>query len=56
VVVRAASQVSSCLSPDDGQLAVTTENQLIHLWDLRQLRRGLGALGLDWGKPTLASD
>jgi WD40 repeat protein len=43
-------------SPDDGQLAVTTENQLIHLWDLRQLRRGLRALGLDWGKPTRSSD
>jgi WD40 repeat protein len=43
-----------CFSPDDSQLAVATENQLIHLWDLRQLRRGLKLLGLDWGKPALA--
>jgi WD40 repeat protein/tRNA A-37 threonylcarbamoyl transferase component Bud32 len=35
-------------SPDEQQLAVATENFVIHLWDLRQLRRQLAELGLDW--------
>jgi WD40 repeat protein len=37
-----------CFSPDDQQLAAATENRAIHLWDLRQLRRKLAELGLDW--------
>jgi WD40 repeat protein len=40
-----------CFSPDDDQLAVATENHVIHLWDLRGLRSQLAELGLDWDSP-----
>jgi WD40 repeat protein len=40
-----------CFSPDDGQLAVATENYGIHLWDLPGLRAQLAELGLDWDWP-----
>jgi eukaryotic-like serine/threonine-protein kinase len=39
-----------CFSPDGGLLAVTGMEG-IHLWDLRQLRRELTTLGLDWSFP-----
>jgi serine/threonine protein kinase/WD40 repeat protein len=34
-------------SPDSGTLAVAASH-LVHLWDLRRLRRELAAVGLDW--------
>jgi WD40 repeat protein len=40
-----------CFSPDENQLAVATDNDVIHLWDLRELRAQLGELGLDWDSP-----
>jgi signal transduction histidine kinase len=41
-------------SPDDQVLAVGTGNDLVECWDLRQVRRSLAALGLDWdtSRPT----
>jgi WD40 repeat protein len=57
VVVRLA------LSPDGGWLAVSTRDEVTHLWDLTAVRRALAPLGLDWdaqpyapaaaGKPAL---
>jgi WD40 repeat protein len=41
-----------CFSPDDDQLAVASENYVIHLWDLRGLRAQLASLGLDWDSPA----
>jgi signal transduction histidine kinase len=35
-------------SPDDQMLAIGTGNDLVECWDLRQVRRSLAALGLDW--------
>jgi WD40 repeat protein len=40
-----------CFSPDGSQLAVAAENNLIHLWDLRRIRRQLVELNLDWDLP-----
>jgi eukaryotic-like serine/threonine-protein kinase len=40
-----------CFSPDEGRLAVATANHLIHLWDLRRIRRQLADMGLDWESP-----
>jgi WD40 repeat protein len=37
-------------SPDDRVLAVIGQNA-VHLWDLRELRRELAALKLDWNQP-----
>jgi len=39
------------LSPDGSQLAVTCETHVIQLWDLRELRRELSGIGLDWDQP-----
>jgi WD40 repeat protein len=39
-------------SPDGTRLAAASETRdLIHLWDLRLIRRQLAATGLDWGQP-----
>jgi WD40 repeat protein len=46
-----ASLTGLCLSPDGTRLAATTDYNLIALWDLRQLRQELAALGLDWDVP-----
>jgi WD40 repeat protein/serine/threonine protein kinase len=40
--------VALAFSPDGSLLAVTTLNHGVQLWDLRQIRRELGPLGLDW--------
>jgi WD40 repeat protein len=40
-----------CFSPDGSQLAVASENNLIHLWDLRLIRGQLSPMGLDWDLP-----
>jgi WD40 repeat protein len=40
-----------CFSPDEKQLAVATDNYVIHLWDLQGLRAQLAELGLDWDSP-----
>ena len=42
-----------CFSPDDSQLAVTTDNRAIQVWDLRQIRQHLATMGLDWDLPPL---
>jgi WD40 repeat protein/serine/threonine protein kinase/Tfp pilus assembly protein PilF len=42
-----------CFSPDQSQLAVATENQVIHLWNLQAVRRRLAELRLDWDAPRL---
>jgi serine/threonine protein kinase/WD40 repeat protein/tetratricopeptide (TPR) repeat protein len=41
-----------CFSPDESQLAVSTENQAVQLWDLRAIRRQLAEIGLDWDPPA----
>ena len=46
-----ASLTGLGLSPDGTRLAVTTDYNVIALWDLRQLRQGLAALDLDWEMP-----
>lgn len=47
--------VISCrMSPDGNRLALGMTGNLIHLWDLKVLRRELSALGLDW-PPTVAT-
>jgi WD40 repeat protein len=45
-----ASQVS--FSPDGARLAIASADaSAIHVWDLRAIRRNLGAVGLDWDAP-----
>jgi WD40 repeat protein len=39
-----------CFSPDGSQLAAATEGHLIHLWDLRTIRRQLAEMKLDWDR------
>ena len=45
-----ANTVSLCFGPDGSQLAAGG-NRSIQLWDLRQVRRQLATLGLDWDLP-----
>jgi WD40 repeat protein len=40
-----------CFSPDGHCLAVAYGNDLIHLWNLQQLRARLAEMGLDWSDP-----
>jgi WD40 repeat protein len=40
-----------CFSPDGRRLAVAYGNDLVHLWDLQQLRARLAEMGLDWTDP-----
>jgi serine/threonine protein kinase/WD40 repeat protein len=40
-------------TPDGGLLAALTEDGVTHLWDLRRIRAGLAALGLDWNLPPI---
>ena len=40
---------------DATQLAVLVDNQ-IQLWDLRELRRGLAKIGLDYDTPAYSTD
>jgi WD40 repeat protein/tRNA A-37 threonylcarbamoyl transferase component Bud32 len=37
-----------CFSRDGSQLAVAGESHFLQLWDLRRIRQGLAAIGLDW--------
>jgi WD40 repeat protein len=39
---------SVAFSPDDTTLLVANDQQEVHVWDLRALRRELAALNLDW--------
>lgn len=40
-------------SPDGTRLGIACETGLVQCWDLRELRRSLAALGLDWDLPSL---
>jgi serine/threonine protein kinase/WD40 repeat protein/Tfp pilus assembly protein PilF len=40
-----------CFSPDGTQLAAATQDNIIHLWDLRTLRQELATRQLDWDLP-----
>jgi serine/threonine protein kinase/WD40 repeat protein len=46
-----ATIVTLAFSRDGAMLAAGTKNGFIHLWDLRELRRELATLGLDWNLP-----
>jgi serine/threonine protein kinase/WD40 repeat protein len=46
--------VPLAVSPDGSHLAVSVDGEHLQLWDFRDLRKQLGALGLDW-KSTAAS-
>ena len=37
-----------CFGPDDSQLAVATDDRAVQVWDLREIRRHLAAMRLDW--------
>jgi WD40 repeat protein len=39
-----------CFSSDGSHLAAGRDNQVITLWDLRQIRKQLAAIGLDWDR------
>jgi len=47
----AANLTGLSLSPDGTRLAAATDYNLVLLWDLRQLRRELATLDLDWEMP-----
>jgi WD40 repeat protein/thiol-disulfide isomerase/thioredoxin/tRNA A-37 threonylcarbamoyl transferase component Bud32 len=38
-------------TPDGTRLVVATENHAVQVWDLRHVRQGLAAIGLDWDAP-----
>jgi eukaryotic-like serine/threonine-protein kinase len=42
---------SICFSPDGAQIALTSDSQSIHVWDLRAIRDQLVKMGLDWNLP-----
>jgi serine/threonine protein kinase/WD40 repeat protein len=44
---------SLCFGPDGTRLAVSTTDGLVHVWDLRRIRRRLAAMNLDWDAPPL---
>jgi tetratricopeptide (TPR) repeat protein len=44
------------LSADGGRLAAATAERTIQVWDLREVRRQLAGIGLDWGLPTLPEE
>jgi WD40 repeat protein/tRNA A-37 threonylcarbamoyl transferase component Bud32 len=48
-------QVPACFSPDGSRLVVMAEGGLRQVWDLRLVRRGLAAMGLDWDLPPFAA-
>jgi WD40 repeat protein len=43
-----------CFSPDDSRLAMATDDEAVQVWDLREIRRHLAAMQLDWDLPPLA--
>jgi hypothetical protein len=44
--------VSLAFSPDGTTLAVLQRDRAVQLWDLREIRRQLANLGLDWERPS----
>jgi WD40 repeat protein len=41
-----------CFTPDGAKLiALGSESQALHVWDLRLIRRGLAEMRLDWDAP-----
>jgi serine/threonine protein kinase/WD40 repeat protein len=47
-----AATVSVAFSPDGTTLAVSQRDWVVQLWDLREIRRQLATLGLDWNLPA----
>jgi WD40 repeat protein len=45
--------VALAFAPDGSRLAAATLNDGVQLWDLREIRRELGSLGLDWDMAPL---
>jgi hypothetical protein len=43
-----ALMTAVCFNHDGTELAASTENHVVQLWDLRAIRRQLVALNLDW--------
>jgi WD40 repeat protein/tetratricopeptide (TPR) repeat protein len=44
--------IPRCFTPDSTSLiAVGVDTEALHIWDLREIRRGLADLGLDWDEP-----
>ena len=42
-------------STDGSQLAVVTQAHVIYIWDLREIRRQLSGMNLDWELPPYPS-
>jgi eukaryotic-like serine/threonine-protein kinase len=40
-----------CFNDDGTELAASTDNHVVQLWDLRTIRRQLASIGLDWDGP-----
>ena len=40
-----------CFNHDGTELAASTDNHVVQLWDLRTIRRQLASMGLDWDLP-----
>ena len=40
-----------CFNHDGTELAASTDNHVVQLWDLRTIRRQLASIGLDWDGP-----
>jgi WD40 repeat protein len=49
--LRDVTAIRGAFSPDGARLVVSSGNHTMHLWDLRELRRELAELGLDWDLP-----
>ena len=45
---RDVGSVGWCFSPDGEKLVVGSGNHTMQVWDLREVRRELAELGLDW--------
>lgn len=40
-----------CFNHDGTELAASTDNHVVQLWDLRAIRRQLASIDLDWNIP-----
>jgi hypothetical protein len=48
---RDVGSVGWRFSPDGTRLVIGTGNHTMHLWDMREIRRELAELGMDWDQP-----